>query len=197
MRDVAQRGAVRTGPYFLLVVRDAQGRRLSVYLGVASPLVEEVRNELARLQASLRERRIFCRAQRQLRPALDQARRELDSNLTPIGLRRKGSEIRGWRFCRARLAHGWHWPSIGPGRATRSANPFYNWGGTGIFPTSLPSAPSASPAVNNVRRLNRKGRRGSHVCHWLCQCLLRKRLSSTTHWQSQWHTESTFRVGGV
>ncbi len=97
-----RRGAARTGPYYLLVVRDAQGRRLSVYLGVDSPLVEEVRGELARLQAPLRERRIFGRVQRQLRRALDQARRELDSNLAPTGLRRKGCEIRGWRFCQER-----------------------------------------------------------------------------------------------
>ncbi len=92
-----QRAATRTGPYFLLVVRDAQGRRPSVYLGVASPLVEEVRGQLARLQSPLRERRISCRVQRQLRRELRHARQELDRNLAPTELRRKGSEIRGWR----------------------------------------------------------------------------------------------------
>ncbi len=68
-RDRWQRlgaAAPRTGPYYLLVVRDAQGRRLSVYLGVASPLVEEVRGHLSRLQAPLRESRIIRGAQRQL-----------------------------------------------------------------------------------------------------------------------------------
>ncbi len=91
--------AARTGPYFLLVVRDAAGRRHSVYLGVASPLVEEVRGQLARQQAPLRQRRIVRGVQRQLRRELHQAWQELDRNLSATCLRRKGCEIRGWRTC--------------------------------------------------------------------------------------------------
>jgi hypothetical protein len=91
------RAGRRTGPYFLLVVRDAQGRQRSVYLGVNGKLAEEVRAELARLQAPERERRVFCRVKRQLRRALARAQQELDRQLAPAGLWRKGSEIRGWR----------------------------------------------------------------------------------------------------
>ncbi len=113
-----RRAAARTGPYYLLVVRDVQGRRMSVYLGVASPLVEEVRGELARLQAPLRKRQILRGAQRQLRRALRQARQQLDRDLASTSLRRKGCEIRGWRSCRAGLATRSRGPSIQHGNAT-------------------------------------------------------------------------------
>ena len=90
------RAGRRTGPYFLLVVRDEQGRQRSVYLGADEKLADEVRAELAALQTPERERRVFCRVKRQLRRALKAAQRDLDAHLPP-GLWRKGSEFRGVR----------------------------------------------------------------------------------------------------
>jgi len=98
------RAGRRTGPYFLLVTRDESGERRSVYLGLAGPLVDAVRAELARLQAPGRERKVFSRVKRQLRSALCGAKQELGRCLAHAGLWRKGCEIRGWRARPARLA---------------------------------------------------------------------------------------------
>ena len=97
-----RRAGKKTGPYFLLVVRDAQARRRSVYLGTAGPLVDQVRAELAALQAPEREHRVFTRVKRQLRRALHDAQREQDIHLAEAGLWRKGCEVRGWRTMVAR-----------------------------------------------------------------------------------------------
>jgi hypothetical protein len=90
------RGGRRTGPYYLLTIRDASGRQRSVYLGADSPTVTAARAALTRLQAGLVQRRQFGRLKKQLRQGLRAARRELDQELSQVGLRRKGSEIRGW-----------------------------------------------------------------------------------------------------
>jgi hypothetical protein len=100
------RAGKRVGPYFLLVVRDETGRRRSVYLGVEGPLVDAARAELAELQNPRREHRVFTRTKYQLRREHRLVRRELDQQLALVGLRRKGSEIRGWRLRPFLLAMG-------------------------------------------------------------------------------------------
>jgi hypothetical protein len=91
-----QRGARKVGPYFLLVVRGADGRQHSVYLGQPGPLVDEVRQMLADLQAPNTERRQLALVRKQLRTALKQSKQQLDRELAKAGLYRKGHEIRGW-----------------------------------------------------------------------------------------------------
>jgi hypothetical protein len=91
-----RRGRRRLGPYYLLVCRDAAGRQRSVYLGPSGPMVDEAREALRRLQAPRRQRREIGAARRALRRELAQSRIELDAELAKVGLKRKGSEIRGW-----------------------------------------------------------------------------------------------------
>lgn len=91
-----RRGDRQAGPYYSLVCRDADGRQRSVYLGRAGALVDAVRRAVAELQAPLRERRRLAQICRTLRREAAAARRQLDEELRPLGLRRQGHEIRGW-----------------------------------------------------------------------------------------------------
>jgi hypothetical protein len=91
-----RRGRRRLGPYYLLVCRDEAGRQRSVYLGPSGPIVDEAREALGRLQAPRRQRREIEAVRQALRRELAKSRSELDAELAKIGLKRKGSEIRGW-----------------------------------------------------------------------------------------------------
>jgi hypothetical protein len=91
-----RRGRRRLGPYYRLACRDAAGRQRSVYLGPSGPIVDEARDALRRLQSPRRQRREIEGARRALRRELAMSRSELDAELAKVGLKRKGSEIRGW-----------------------------------------------------------------------------------------------------
>jgi hypothetical protein len=84
------------GPYFRLRYREA-GRAHSVYLGLAGPLVDRVRQTLQSLQAPLRQHRAILQLQRCVRNALRLDRSHLDAQLRTLGLRMQGFEVRGWR----------------------------------------------------------------------------------------------------
>lgn len=89
----------RLGPYYRLVCR-TEGRQISVYLGPPGPLVEDVRRRVAALQAPLVAARRRGHVRLALRRQAAVARRELDAELKPRGLYRKGNEVRGWRTWR-------------------------------------------------------------------------------------------------
>lgn len=91
-----RRGTVRLGPYYQLTCRDAVGRQCAVYLGPASPWVEEIRQRLHILQAPQQNQRSLQRAKRAVRRLRAAANAELDEQLRPLGLWRKGAEVRGW-----------------------------------------------------------------------------------------------------
>lgn len=86
----------KLGPYFLLVARRHDGQQHSIYLGSSVTLAEEVRSELAALQAAHRGRRQMTRVRRQLREEFAKAKRQLDVELAAFGLHRHGNEFRGW-----------------------------------------------------------------------------------------------------
>ena len=91
-----RRGDRRLGPYYLLVSRDAAGRQHTVYLGRSIALAEEVRKKLEALQAAHRRRRKIESARQALRRSLAAAKRQYGVELAKVGLRRHGSEVRGW-----------------------------------------------------------------------------------------------------
>ena len=84
------------GPYYCLRFR-RDGRQRSLYLGREGPLVQQVRALLAQLQASARLDRQRKKSRRQLRSLLRGSNVNLSARLASLGLRIKGSEIRGWR----------------------------------------------------------------------------------------------------
>lgn len=90
------RGGRQTGPYFRLTSRDEAGRQVAVYLGRAGELVEQVRQRLAELQEQHHARQQLRSVRRAIRSELRTANLNLDLELRRIGLRRKGSEFRGW-----------------------------------------------------------------------------------------------------
>ena len=96
VRTWRRRGRRRLGPYYLLVCRDEAGRQRSVYLGPAGPIVDETRDALRRLHAPRRVRREIEGARQALRRELAKSQIKFDAELAKIGLKRKGSEIRGW-----------------------------------------------------------------------------------------------------
>ena len=125
--DLARQGAIvptwrrnkgqRQGPYFRLDVRDA-GRKCALYLGREGPLVAAVRARLAQLQRPYREQQQLTRATRIVRRVRRAAYAHLAAELEKIGLRLKGSEVRG--FARLRRA------------LTRSAGPADGVPGEGV-----------------------------------------------------------------
>jgi hypothetical protein len=99
-----RRGAKKIGPYFLLTCRDQLGRQHSVYLGSEGAVVATTREALRELQALATERRRLAKARKSLRQGLQQARKELSQELQAVGLRRQGSEVRGWSRLKAMSA---------------------------------------------------------------------------------------------
>ena len=85
------------GPYYRLSYRE-NGRQHSIYLG-PRPLVEQVRRQLDVLQRAMVERRAVRRLERDIRRPCGSKRLNLNALLRPYGLRLKGFEVRGWRFC--------------------------------------------------------------------------------------------------
>ena len=98
-----RRGGKTTGPYYRLTCRDAAGRQRSVYLGADSTLVAAARRALRDLQASAVAQRQLAQVRTSLQQGLLRARRQLDDELAALGLRRQGSEVRGWSRQGARL----------------------------------------------------------------------------------------------
>jgi hypothetical protein len=84
------------GPYYRLRYRDV-GCAHCLYLGLAGPLVDRVRQTLHALQMPLRQHRAMLQLQRRVRDALRLDRRRLNLHLHSVGLRLKGFEVRGWR----------------------------------------------------------------------------------------------------
>ncbi|MBN8626595.1 MAG: hypothetical protein J0M17_13990, partial [Planctomycetes bacterium] len=74
----------RVGPYYRLVCR-CEGRQISVYLGAAGPLVEEVRRRLADLQGARTAARRRWHVRRALRRQAAAVRRDFDAELRPLG----------------------------------------------------------------------------------------------------------------
>lgn len=97
----AMRGERRAGPYLRLECRLPSGPKVAVYLGPEGPLVAAARDRLDELQRPLRERRQLTKALRHLRRGARAARVNLAQELSKIGLRLKGSEVRG--FAHAKL----------------------------------------------------------------------------------------------
>jgi hypothetical protein len=91
-----RRGTQTFGPYYLLVVRDVDGRQQSIYLGAESAFVDAIKAELIELQSPRRRRRQLAQVHYQLRRELGRANVELAHELAKLGLARHGHEIRGW-----------------------------------------------------------------------------------------------------
>ena len=104
------RGGRRLGPYYKLACR-SNGRQVAVYLGVDDDLIGRVRELLAQLQQTRAERVRLGTVRRILRQHSKAARQQLDAELRPLGLYRKGYEIRGWRTASRCLVEG---PSASP-----------------------------------------------------------------------------------
>ena len=100
--DRKRRGPRDLGPYYRLRYRDGRQVR-SIYLGRAGPLVEEVRQALAAVQAPWLRRREYRRWRRQLVASLRIHKTALDRRLRALGLRLQGYEVRGWRASLARV----------------------------------------------------------------------------------------------
>jgi hypothetical protein len=81
-------------------VRIRHSSRRCIYLGREGPLVQQVRALLAQLQDPMRRNRARQRSHRTLRAILRGYNVNLGARLGAIGLRMKGSEIRGWRNLR-------------------------------------------------------------------------------------------------
>jgi hypothetical protein len=99
----------RLGPFFRLAFRQA-GKQQSIYLGCDPAFAAEVRATLEQLQAPVqteRELRKLCATARQ---ALAEQKRRLDHELTPLGLYRQGSEVRGWRGAASSLGADTEYP---------------------------------------------------------------------------------------
>jgi hypothetical protein len=90
-----KRSGRRTGPYFRLDAREG-GRKLSVYLGMEGPLVVATRKRLAELQKPFRERLELAKLRRMICRELRVSRARSDNELKKVGLKQKGSEIRGF-----------------------------------------------------------------------------------------------------
>jgi hypothetical protein len=84
------------GPYYRLSYRE-NGRQCAVYLGREGPVVQRVRQMLDALHAPLRQRGVWKRFDRTSRAHLRAIRAQLATLLRPLGLRLKGTEVRGWR----------------------------------------------------------------------------------------------------
>ena len=85
----------RLGPYFRLETRLPRGHRVSVYLGSGADLVAAARNRLAELQRPVHAQRQLAIVYRHLRRGARAVRVTVAEELSKIGLRLKGSEIRG------------------------------------------------------------------------------------------------------
>jgi hypothetical protein len=100
--DWKHRGARRLGPYYRLRYRD--GRRVrSIYLGRDGPLVDQVRQALAAVQAPWQRRRAYQRWRREIVASLHGQKAALNRRLRVLGLRLQGYEVRGWRSNPVRL----------------------------------------------------------------------------------------------
>jgi hypothetical protein len=85
------------GPYYLLNYRE-DGRLRSIYLGRPGELVERVRQALDARHRPITQYRLFDRLAKQIRASLRMEKVRVRALLCPLGLRLKGSEVRGWRF---------------------------------------------------------------------------------------------------
>ena len=120
-----RRGGKTFGPYYRLSYRE-DGRQRSLYLGRGGALVDRVREALAALQQALLQSRAIHRLERQIRASLRAEKLHVNALLRPYGLRLKGFEVRGWRFCSLRtfLPRRRRWtPRISPPRTPRMPRP--------------------------------------------------------------------------
>lgn len=85
----------RRGPYYRLSCR-VNRRQIAVYLGSDEELIRFARDELSRLQIGRRVRMQMAQVRQKLRRHARLARLSLDVQLKPLGLHRKGNEVRGW-----------------------------------------------------------------------------------------------------
>jgi hypothetical protein len=94
--DFKRRGPRRLGPYCRLRYYDG-GHRRSIYLGRPGPLVDQVRQLLAAVQAPWQRQRAYQRWRGEIAASLRGHKGVLDRRLRVLGLRLKGYEVRGWR----------------------------------------------------------------------------------------------------
>jgi len=87
----------KLGPYFRLAFRRGDGRQRSIYLGASAELAQHVRGLLQECQAGLREQRERDRVRKLLRTELKKAKALWRDELSKLGLRLQGYEVRGWR----------------------------------------------------------------------------------------------------
>ena len=87
----------KLGPYFRLTYRGGDGRQRSLYLGASAELAHHVRQLLQECQADLRERRERHRLRQLLRRELKKTKALWRDELSKLGLRLQGYEVRGWR----------------------------------------------------------------------------------------------------
>jgi hypothetical protein len=94
--DWKRRGPRRLGPYYRLRYYDGRGRR-SIYLGRPGPLVDQIRQALAAVQAPWKRQRAFACWRGEIVASLRGHKGVLDRRLRVLGLRLQGYEVRGWR----------------------------------------------------------------------------------------------------
>lgn len=87
----------KLGPYFRLAYRSGDGRQRSLYLGASAELAQHVRQLLRECHAGLRKRRERRRLHQLLRSELKKAKALWRDELSRLGLRLQGYEVRGWR----------------------------------------------------------------------------------------------------
>ncbi len=94
--DWTRRGTRCLGPYYRLRYRVARRLR-SIYLGRPGPLVDQVRQLLAAVQAPWQRQRAYQRWRGEIVAALRGHKAVLGRRLRVLGLRLQGYEVRGWR----------------------------------------------------------------------------------------------------
>ena len=86
----------RLGPYFRLAYRVA-GQQKSLFIGADAEMAEKVRSYLGGLQKKQNERIALDRARRAAAQQFAASLEQLDVQLAAAGLRRRGSQVIGWR----------------------------------------------------------------------------------------------------
>lgn len=86
----------RLGPYFRLAYR-VDGRQCAVFIGGDADVAEEVRQYLSDLQRPRDQKFAVSRARRAAAQQMVADLAQFDVELAAVGLRRRGSQVIGWR----------------------------------------------------------------------------------------------------
>lgn len=91
----------RLGPYFRLAYR-ANGRQKSIFIGCDADLADQVRGYVKRLQGPRDEKANLNRARQAAARQFKASLEEFDVALAAVDLRRRGSQVIGWRAWKRR-----------------------------------------------------------------------------------------------